>query len=94
MLLEAEGRTAALALDASAAASPLSGCRALIVFLNAGTTALPAVAVAVRQCKAAGAKVLVVYEKDARHGAILDPSGAFNFRTAIADFPAVRLYCS
>jgi hypothetical protein len=72
LLLEAEGRSAALAVDAAGSPSGSLGrpFKTLIVFLNAGVMANPDVAVAIRRAKATGGKLLLVYERDARHGAV------------------------
>ncbi len=68
----------------------LQHARALLVFLNTGTMALPSVHSSIRAAVAARKTILVVYEKDGRHGATFNLDGGFDFAAVAALCPEVQ----
>lgn len=64
-------------------------CRALIVYLNTGTMAISVVHDFLRLATSKGKVIIVVYEKDGRHGATFNTDGGVDFQAAEAMTPEV-----
>jgi len=63
--------------------------RVLLIFVNADVLEVPSARLAAQQALAANTRILLVHEKDGRHGACLNEDGGVDFQAITKGAPQV-----